>query len=226
MSGVSPDAVTARDFIMVRAKLVREVGGANEALVWARIFYRVGPDSAAAREVSGERWWPASYDQLAAETGLTPKQVRGAVERLVEGGFVVRARHAAFDRTTSYRPVLHLPSGANGDAPEGSSQLPRRADVPLAIDLEDVKRASAPNATDEQLRFLADSHTLLTGESASTAEWGHLTVAEADVEIKQYWAEIRAGGRGLIEDRMAEDALAALSPLARDYAERVLAEAS
>lgn len=125
---------------MVRAKLVREVGGANEALVWARVYFRVGSDSAIAYEQDGERWWAASYEALSDETGLSVKQVRTAIDSLVKGEFLVREQHAGYDRTSSYRPVVHLPSGADGTARLGTFHVPERADVPL-IDLEDVSRA-------------------------------------------------------------------------------------
>jgi len=137
VNGVPMSEATARDFIMVRAALVKRLGGANEALVWSRVYFRVGPDSAAAYEQGGEHWWAASLQTVADETGLTVKQVRGAIDALIEGGFLVREQHAGYDRTASYRPVVHVPSGADGSAQMGTFDVPSGANVPL-IDLEEV----------------------------------------------------------------------------------------
>lgn len=139
MSGVPVDEATARDFIMVRAALVKRLGGANEALVWSRVYFRVGPDSTVAYEHEGEHWWAASVLTIADETGLTSKQVRTAIDGLIEGGFLVREQHAGYDRTSSYRPVVHLPSGANASAHLGTFHVPSGANVPL---IEEFKTSS------------------------------------------------------------------------------------
>lgn len=142
--GVPLGEATAKDFMMVRAALVQRLGGANEALVWARIFYRADEDSRAAHEVDGSLWWRAPHPLIAKETGLSEKQVRSAVEALVDGGFVERQKHAG--NVYSYRAVVYLPSGADtvsalqgrSNRPVGQIVLPSGAGVPL-IETEDLK---------------------------------------------------------------------------------------
>jgi hypothetical protein len=146
--GVPVDEATARDFIMVRAALVKRLGGANEALVWSRVFFRVGPDSAVAYEHEGEHWWAASLQTIAEETGLTVKQVRTAVDGLIDAGFLVREQHAGYDRTASYRPIVHVPSGADGSAHLGTFHVPSGADVPL---IEEVKTSSSKKKPERPL---------------------------------------------------------------------------
>ncbi len=166
MSGVPMSEATSRDFIMVRAALVKRLGGANEALVWSRVYFRVGPDSPSAYELDGEHWWAASLQTIADETGLTVKQVRTALDGLIEGGFLAREQHAGYDRTSSYRPILHLPSGADGSAlqgksmcPPGQIDVPAGADVPLIEELEtssgeeDEKPSAKPSKRKPETRL-------------------------------------------------------------------------
>lgn len=147
LSGGVPIAeVTANDFMQVRAALVRRLGGANQALVFSRIYYRTDSNSRAALEVDGQMWWKASHPALAAETGLTIKQARDAIEELVEHGHVVRELHGG--RAYSYRTVVigYLPSGADRQSdlegrsigPVGQMYLPSEAVTPL-IDIEDLR---------------------------------------------------------------------------------------
>ena len=144
-TGVPIAEATAKDFMMVRAALVRRLGGADQALVWSRIFYRCDEDSRVAEEHGGMHWWKASHATLATETGLTEKQARSAVESLLADGFIAKENFGG--RTLSYRPVTYLPNRADTEsAPEGALirpggqiDLPDQADVPLYIDIETEK---------------------------------------------------------------------------------------
>lgn len=155
--GVPIIEVTANDFMQVRAALVKRVGGANQALVFARVYYRTGPDSRAAIDVEGELWWQASHPLLAKETGLSEKQARDAIEELVEKGFVLRESHRG--RVYSYRAVVigYLPSGADAAdevsdprgrsiRPTGQMHLPSKAVAPLYRQ-EDKKTGVAAGGT-------------------------------------------------------------------------------
>jgi hypothetical protein len=146
--GVPIDEVTAKDFIMVRAALVRRLGGANEAIVWSRVFYRCDVDSRVAHDTETGRWWAATYDVVAAETGLSSKQARTALERLVADGFLTAEQHrlkSNYDQTYSYQPQvlggqMDVPAGADEDAQGGDSGLPSGADAPsseTAIEAEE-----------------------------------------------------------------------------------------
>lgn len=136
-NGVPISEATAKDFMMVRAALVRRLGGADAALVWARIYYRCDSDSRVAHEVDGEMWWRASHADLAKETGLSEKQARTAIDALVTGGFVERAQHGG--RVYSYRTVTYLPIWADTESadmgrsirPDGQTHLPSGAVAPL-----------------------------------------------------------------------------------------------
>lgn len=109
IAGVPIDEATASDFMMVRAALVKRLGGANEALVWTRIDYRVQAKTPPFVDDEGVAWWPATREDLAEETGLSPDQSKRAVQSLVERGFVVATEHRLggnYDRTKSYRTVV------------------------------------------------------------------------------------------------------------------------
>ena len=104
--GVPIAEATAKDFIQVRAALVRRLGGANEALVWTRIDWRADSARVAHQTEDGTHWWAATYPEIAEETGLTADQVRRAIERLIEGGFLRADQQHGFSRKRSYAPVF------------------------------------------------------------------------------------------------------------------------
>lgn len=104
--GVPVDEATAKDFMMVRAALVKRLGGANEALVWTRIDYRANSAREAHRTDDGTHWWAATYPEIAEETGLSSEQARRAVEKLIAGGFLRAEQHHGFARTRSYAPIF------------------------------------------------------------------------------------------------------------------------
>lgn len=162
--GVPIEEATAKDFMMVRAALVRRLGGADAALVWARIYYRSDSDSRVAHDADGTLWWRASHALLAAETGLTEKQARVAIEQLVERGFVERAQHGG--RVYSYRPVTYLPNRADTPSaqegrsirPDGQMHLPSGAITPLIDirDQEDTPVVPRGDAIDEAFQIAWD----------------------------------------------------------------------
>lgn len=157
--GVPVEEATAKDFMMVRAALVQRLGGANEALVWTRIEWRTG--SRDAHQVGdGRHWWAATYPELADETGLTPEQVRRAIERLIEGGFLVAEQHHGFSRTRSYAPVFaHLadsPDGQDASSIWRDGQM-HLADSPNAPLYRDVTKRETSVSSDES----SDAGTLI-----------------------------------------------------------------
>lgn len=151
--GVPIEEATAKDFMQVRAALVRRVGGANEALVWTRIDWRADSARVAHQTEDGTHWWAASYPEIADETGLTADQVRRAVESLIERGFLRAEQQHGFSRKRSYAPVYaHLadsPDGENArcirrnrqmevaDLPDGSSSIERQDEVLETSDVAD-----------------------------------------------------------------------------------------
>lgn len=152
--GVPIEEATAKDFMMVRAALVRRLGGANEALVWTRIDYRANSAKEAHRTDDGTHWWAATYPEIAEETGLTADQARRAVEKLIEGGFLQAEQHHGFARTRSYAPVFsHLaisPDGEDARSKRRDRQihLADSPDEPLYRDIEDEDISSSVVASD------------------------------------------------------------------------------
>lgn len=162
MSGVPADEVTAKDFIMVRAALVRRLGGANEALVWARVHYRCDEDSRVAHDTDAGRWWAATYGVIGEETGLTAKQARTAIDRLVADGFLLAEQHrlrSNYDQTFSYQAVVlggqfHVPSGADEGDLEGNCHVPSGANAPsVKRTREGKKNVEGAKGVSEGMRF-------------------------------------------------------------------------
>jgi hypothetical protein len=136
-NGVPRDEATAKDFMQVRAALVKRLGGANEALVWTRIDWRADSARVAHRTEDGTHWWAATHPEIASETGLSSDQVRRAIEKLVARGFLREDAHHGFDRRKSYAPIYSHPADSPDGADAGSKGRDRQIeaadspDVPL-----------------------------------------------------------------------------------------------
>lgn len=156
------DARASDDFMLVRPDVVRRVGNGNAALVYARIEFRCAQAGLDRIEDETGRWWRASIPTVSAETGLTVKMARTALDNLAKLGEIETWTHRAAgvsDQTMSYRPMplpancpngqIDLPEQAddwsaacpNGqiELPEQADHhLPKRADVPSIEELEEV----------------------------------------------------------------------------------------
>lgn len=204
-NGVPFAEATAKDFMMVRAKLVKRLGGADQALVWSRIFYRCDEDSRVADERDGAYWWKASHGVLSEETGLSEKQARTAVEDLVKHGFLERSNFGG--RTFSYKPVTYLPNWADTESadtgrsirPDGQIHLPSSAVVPLieTRDIEDTPIVPTLDPFESVLNALWDmwpstrrttrkvvDRSLRTALKAADAR----TIVEAAQQHTQVWS--------------------------------------
>lgn len=175
-TGVPIAEATAKDFIMVRAALVQRLGGANEALVWTRIDWRTG--SKDAHQVGdGRHWWAATYPELADETGLTAEQVRRAVERLLEGGYLLAEQHHGFSRTRSYSTVIahlaNLPDGENASSKRRTRQmdLANSPNAPLYRDVREETKTTSDVAGDTD--YAPDVYRLSNLLGEAVAANGH-----------------------------------------------------
>jgi hypothetical protein len=133
VTGVPRSETTASDFVMVRAALVRRLGGMNNAAVWTRLDWRC-----AGRYDVQDGFWRGSWDVIAEEIGLTPRQVQYAVAALQAGGFleVVEQRVGGnYDRTKSYRTVYE-------DDPSHSTQVSDGDDDSVVSDQRNVSNHS------------------------------------------------------------------------------------
>lgn len=126
------------DFVQVPVELIRRIG-ANAAILLSRMHWRFEGGWRLLHEHGHRHWWEATMNDLAIETGLTAKQVRGALDTLVTMGAVVREKHRLAgdgDQSYSYRVrtaeearsllSTDLPSGANGqntDVPVGATRF-------------------------------------------------------------------------------------------------------
>lgn len=109
---IPAEAFGPGDFMMIRAELVRAVGGATEALIAAIIYWRAREGSPYAYERDGAWWWNASRQDMADATGLSVEQVRRAGSVLTESGSIAAAQHqlkGIQDRSFSYRVVTDTP---------------------------------------------------------------------------------------------------------------------
>lgn len=87
--------------VAVQPALVRALESMPAAAVLQQIHYRLS--TAPAWEIDGEEWAAITYDELAAETGLSPSQAKRAVERLAEHGYIDSCQPEAYNRRKSYR---------------------------------------------------------------------------------------------------------------------------
>ncbi len=130
------------DFMMIRAELVRIVGGPGEALVAALLYWRAREGSPYAYERDGEWWWNASQGDIVDATGLTLDQVRRAGRVLTEQGMIDTARHqlkGIQDRSYSYRVVSDTPMRAGTRIEAGQSPHVEEGQSPLLPSIKTVK---------------------------------------------------------------------------------------
>lgn len=135
--------LTAKDFIGVRAALVAELGNdANAALVLTRIAYRTeGGWHECHQDLEGRWWWRATYETLAAETGLTRDQVKRAIRVLLSSEWIEGQTfrlEGAYDRTSSY--ALPMPDHrANSPYERAGTPDEDRAGTPDVPSIQKVK---------------------------------------------------------------------------------------
>lgn len=146
--GVPAALVTDSDYVQVRLALMRHLGGPVEATVFSRIEFRTREENRHSVERDGRRWWTVTLAELAAEMGLSEKQIRRTLDALVRNGFLLREHlreTGPYDRRYAYSPVIaEVPSRAHGGDPQGESQVPHRADVPLPRTEENPPTPQAP----------------------------------------------------------------------------------
>jgi len=149
------------EFISVTADLVRRVGGANAALVWARIEFvcRIGGRDRV--EDEDGIWWVVSKPKLAQDIGLSERTVRSTLEKLISQGHIEAKMvdESAWDRSLAYRAVGALSAGRahqtkmsdasdeNGRCigPNRPIDQTKMADVPY---IEEVKKKNIIDADD------------------------------------------------------------------------------
>lgn len=146
--GVPAALVTDSDYVQVRLALMRHLGGPVEATVFSRIEFRSREENRHSVERDGRRWWTVTLAELAAEMGLSEKQIRRTLDALVRNGVLLREHlreGGPYDRRYAYSPVIaEVPSRAHGGDPQGESQVPHRADVPLSRTEENPPTPQAP----------------------------------------------------------------------------------
>lgn len=109
--------------IAVQPGLVRALDGkAAQAIVLQQLHYWL-PHARA--EHDGHRWVYNTYEEWADQTGLSPPQVKRAMQSLVERGLVISAQPAGADRTRWYRIDYEHPLLAgDGMVPRNRSSGP------------------------------------------------------------------------------------------------------
>jgi len=93
--------------VKVFARMVHMTGTAARGLVLSQLHYWFSPGrnqrARVTQRYQGEWWWAARYEDIAAQTGLSPRQARTAVERLERRGLIVTTIRRFQGRNT-----LHL----------------------------------------------------------------------------------------------------------------------
>lgn len=179
--GVPREEATAKDFMQVRAALVKRVGGANEALVWTRIDWRAESARVAHQTQDGTLWWAATHAEIAEETGLTSEQVRRAIEKLVAKGFLREDAHHGFDRRKSYAPIF----AHTADSPDGQTAASKRR-------VRQIHPANSPDVPLIETSETRDTPVVPRGDA----------VLEALDLIWDLWPSPRRGTRKKVESSL------------------------
>lgn len=142
------------EFISVTADLVRRLGSANAALVWARIEFVCRISGRDRVEDEDGVWWVVSKPKLAQDIGLSERTVRSTLENLIKQGHIEAKMvdESSWNRSLAYRAVGSLSAGRahrtnmsdasdeNGRCigPERPIDQTKMADVPY---IEEVKNS-------------------------------------------------------------------------------------
>lgn len=153
-------AYRSRDsYAQVNWEMVKEVGGdITLAVVFDWIAWKADAAYDGVQIDEGGAWYPVTVSALAETMNVSDKVIRRALDQLVKLGHLEAAEHrlgGPYDRKKSYRPVWEerteapapspandpepaaqdgdstCPTGQMGVAPEGESELPSGANVPL-----------------------------------------------------------------------------------------------
>lgn len=201
--------------------------GVNDAIVLSNIFFWVSKNAANDVHYHDGRYW--TYNSVKAFAALFPyltnKQVRGALDRLIRNGLIVKGNYNrnGMDQTAWYavtdkgyelygQVVPHSPSRANGIAPEGKSncpvgqmQMPSRANAvaPEGKPIPDINTDIDPDGNrsvvipDISPSGGDDKHAVRMAGRASRSKKGAPTVEE----VREF---VREKGLHVDADRFCE----------------------
>lgn len=205
-AGVPMNEATARDFIQVRAALVRRLGNADDALVWTRIHWRTDNRHRETYEHDGHEWWAPSRGELAEEVGLSEGRVRRSLERLESGRYIVGEQHrrgGMYDRQKSYRCVVT----EMAISPDREAS-PARSDRAISPDEERAISPDHPSIDTSQREETNTLPELLIPESGKSIEesfakvWQAWPRGEAKKDaVAQYTRAVKRAGLELVEGR-------------------------
>jgi hypothetical protein len=112
--------------VVIQPALVRELGHITDAAVLQQLHYWM---PRARSQHAGQHWVYKTYDEWSHEIGITPKQVRSAMNRLEESGLVISCQPEAYHRRKWYRIDYEHPlladhsSDQQGDSMRPNGQM-------------------------------------------------------------------------------------------------------
>lgn len=120
-------------FSRATGTLIRRYGAARADLIaWLR--FRTGAESLASYERDGYRWWRGPARVVGDEVGVTGKQARYHLDRLMAEGIVVGEFHqlrGPYDRAISYRLAVVPSTGGNASPEPGEPHVPTLGNAPI-----------------------------------------------------------------------------------------------
>jgi hypothetical protein len=188
------------EFTTVRSEVIRLLGGnANAAVVLSRINFRANKNYRnAIEDGNGAWWWRASTTEIAEETGLTVDQVRFAVKKLVDGGWVTVQKHRKYgssDHTWSYRIVDRevVDEARHADL----VNLPDRSGKSPTSDLGNLPHLQSYKKTEETLSGAGDSFV----PSSDDLAWAVEKTPALDVDLETEVFNMNAKSKGYVYER-------------------------
>ncbi|WP_139809512.1 hypothetical protein [Prescottella equi] len=158
------------EFMAVTASMVRQLGSANAALVWARIQFVcqvAGPDRF---EDETGRWWIVAAPRLAEDVGLSESAVRRALDSMLSSGDleVSMRDESSWNRAKAYRVTdrisparAHLTKSSDASDENGRCisrirqiDLTNSSDVPIG---EEVKNMGTVENDRDDVRKLCET---------------------------------------------------------------------
>jgi len=94
-----PSLLASGYFIQVHPEIVKRLGSSSQAMVLQQLSYWLERSD---NEYDGQIWVYNTYEDWSENLGLTPRQVRSAMQALEELGLIISCQPQAYDRTKWY----------------------------------------------------------------------------------------------------------------------------
>jgi hypothetical protein len=165
--------------VVIQPEIVRRLGNLSDAAVLQQLNYWM---SAAKVEHEGRKWVYKSYENWSTEIGITPHQVRRAMDRLVDRGVVSvcnpkgRTNHYAINYDHPILDGADSPDSYAADLPDDVAPVPDDvADLPAYKEVQESTKERTSLAAAPQQKPAKRDELFEAVAQACGIDWTNIT---------------------------------------------------